>query len=407
MLKRYRYRAYPTGDQQQMLARSFGCSRVVFNDAIAARQTARAAGVKISDTDVQKQVVTEAKRTLERAWLGEVSSVVLVQACQDARRAYRNFFDSLAGKRKGRRIGAPRFRSRRDNRQSIRFTRNGFTVTRRGVRLAKIGDVKLEWSRELPSEPSSVSVIREADGRYYVSFVVDVAETPLPEAPTVVGVDLGLADLAAIARSDGVREKIAAPRHLRKVERRLARAQKALSRKQKGSSNRAKDRLRVARLHRRVRETRLDHHHKLAKRLIHENQVVAVEDLAVSGLARTWLAKSVHDAGWSILLRVLEEKAAQHGRQVIRIDRWTPSTRTCSHCGRIGEAKPLHIRQWTCDCGAHLDRDYNAAVNILDAAGLAESLNARGGDVRLALASAGPAETGTHRTDPDHPVEAA
>ncbi|MGO4205006.1 RNA-guided endonuclease InsQ/TnpB family protein [Rhodococcus sp. TAF43] len=158
-----------------MLARSFGCARVVFNDAIRARQDARTAGEKISDTEVQRRVVTLAKATPQRAWLGEVSSVVLVQACQDARRAYRNFFDSVAGKRKGRKVGAPRFRSRRDNRQSIRFTRNGFSVTARGVRLAKIGDVELAWSRSLPSEPSSVSVIEEPDGRYYVSFVVEVA----------------------------------------------------------------------------------------------------------------------------------------------------------------------------------------------------------------------------------------
>lgn len=142
-MKRYRYRAYPTGEQRQLLARSFGCARVVFNDAIAARQTAREAGVRISDTDVQKQVVTDAKKTPELVWLGEVSSVVLVQACQDARRAYRNFFDSLSGKRKGRKVGAPRFRSRRDGRQSIRFTRNGFGATCGGVRLAKIGDVPM------------------------------------------------------------------------------------------------------------------------------------------------------------------------------------------------------------------------------------------------------------------------
>ncbi len=160
-------------------------------------------------------------------------------------------------------------------------------------------------------------------------------------------------------------------------------------------------------LHRRVRETRLDHHHKFAKRLIHKNQVVAVEDLAVSGPARTRLAKSVHDAGWSILVRLLEEKASQCGRKVVKVDRWFPSTRTCSQCGAVGEAKPLHVRRWTCACGALLDRDYNAAVNILDAAGLAESLNARGGDVRLRLAAADPDETGTRRTDPTPTGEAA
>ncbi|MGO4205007.1 RNA-guided endonuclease InsQ/TnpB family protein [Rhodococcus sp. TAF43] len=223
----------------------------------------------------------------------------------------------------------------------------------------------------------------------------------------MAGIDLGLADLAVIICSDGHREKVAAPRHLRAAQRRLAREQRALARKEKGSSNRAKARVKVAAVHRKVRETRLDHHHKLALRLIHENQVVAVEDLAVVGLARTRLAKSVHDAGWSLLVRLLEEKAAQHGRRVVRISRFTPSTRTCSQCGAVGEAKALHIREWTCECGAHLDRDFNAAVNILDAAGLAESLNACGADVRHEVARAVRSDAGTHRTDPDHPVEAA
>ncbi len=390
-----------------MLSRSFGCARTVFNDAVRARQVAHTAGVKISDTDVQRRVVTIAKSTPERAWLAEVSSVVLVQACQDARRAYRNFFDSLSGKRRGRKIGAPRFRSRKNNRQSIRFTRTGFGVTDRGVRLAKIGDVKLAWSRELPSEPTSVTVLREPDGRFYVSFVVEVEQTPLPASPTVAGIDLGLTDLATIARSDGTREKIPNPRHLGAKQRRLSRAQKALSRKRKGSANRAKARVRVAVLHRKVRETRLDHHHKLALRLIRENQTVAVEDLAVAGMARTRLAKSVHDAGWSTLVRLLEEKAARYGRTVATIDRWFPSTRTCCVCGVVGDRQPLCVRQWVCVCGVVLDRDYNAAVNIIDAAGLAESLNACGGDVRLRLAGAVAGEAGTPRTDPTGHGEAA
>ncbi|WP_246097890.1 RNA-guided endonuclease InsQ/TnpB family protein [Rhodococcus spelaei] len=353
----------------------------------------------MTDTEVQRLVVTAAKSTPERAWLGEVASVALVQACQDARRAYRNFFDSLSGRRKGQRVGAPRFRSRKGNRQSIRLTRNGFTVTGRGVRLAKIGDVELAWSRGLPSAPSSATVVREADGRYYVSFVVETSATPLPPSTTVAGIDLGLTDLAAIVRSDGTREKIRAPRHLRGAERRLACGQKALARKEKGSKNRGKARRRVAVLHRKVRETRLDQHHKLAHRLVHDNQVIAVEDLAIAGLARTRLAKSVHDAGWSTLVRLLEEKSVRYGQTVVKVDRLFPSTRTCSICGSVGDKKSLSVREWVCPCGAHLDRDYNAGVNIADAAGLAESLNACGADVRLRLAGAVSIEPGTHRTD--------
>jgi putative transposase len=152
-----------------MLARTFGCARVVFNDALHVRDAAHNTGRQISDTEVQRQVITLAKTTPEREWLGEVASVALVQACQDARRAYRNWFDSMSGKRKGRKVGRPRFRSRKDQRQAIRLTRNGFGVTVKGVRVAKVGSVRLEWSRDLPSVPSSVTIIREADGRYYAA----------------------------------------------------------------------------------------------------------------------------------------------------------------------------------------------------------------------------------------------
>ena len=279
---RYRYRAYPTRDQQNMLARTFGCSRVVFNDALRARDAAHRAGEKISDTEVQRRVITVAKTTPEREWLGEVASVALVQACQDARRAFRNWFDSLSGKRKGRKVGHPRLRSRKDNRQSIRLTRNGFGVTARGIRVAKVGDVRLEWSRDLPSVPSSVTLIREADGRYYASFVVEVRDTPLPLSTNDVGVDLGLTSLAVLSTGDVIEN----PRHLRGKARALARAQRTLSRKQKGSNNRKKAVTRVAVVHRKVRETRLDGHHKLALRLIRDNQAVYVEDLAVSGLEK-------------------------------------------------------------------------------------------------------------------------
>jgi putative transposase len=396
---RYRYRAYPTPGQVQMLGRTFGCARVVFNDALGVRQEAYAAGEKVSDTEVQRRVVTLAKTTDERGWLGEVASVALVQACQDARRAYRNWFDSLSGKRKGRKVGHPRFRSRKDNRQSIRLTRNGFGVTARGVRIAKVGNVALEWSRPLPSVPSSVTVIREADGRYYASFVVEVADTPLPTSRHDVGIDLGLDRL--VSTSDG--EIVDNPRHLRRKARKLAGLQRALARKAKGSANRRKAVRRVAVAHRKVRETRLDQHHKLALRLVRDNQAVYIEDLAVSGLARTRLARSVHDAGWATLVRLIEEKATRCRRQVVKVGRWFPSSQLCSTCGHRDGPKPLDVRSWTCaECGAEHDRDVNAARNILAegrriAAGLAEIENACRGDVRRDPGLAVAGEAGTHR----------
>lgn len=277
-------------------------------------------------------------------------------------------------------VGAPRFRSRRDNRQAIRFTRNArFAVTDgRMLRLPKIGDVKLAWSRDLPSEPSSVTIVKDASGRYFASFVVVTTDEPLPELDTEVGIDLGLSTFAVL--SDGT--VIESPRFFRRAERRLRRAQQNLSRKQKGSRNRAKARIEVAKAHARVSDARRDWAHKHSTTLIRENQAIYVEDLCVTGLARTRLAKSVHDAGWGMFTRMLEEKAARYGRTFHKVDRWFPSSRTCSACGCVDGKKPLSVREWSCPCGIVHDRDRKAAVNIL-AAGRAERLNACGETVSL------------------------
>jgi putative transposase len=393
MQVRYRYRVYPGPGQQQALARMFGCARVVFNDCLRVRDACHAAGEKISDTEVQRRVVTLAKRTAERAWLAEVSSVALVQACQDARRAYRNWFDSLSGVRKDRRVGHPRFRTKH-GRQAIRLTRNGFTLHGDRLYVAKVGDLRVRWSRPLPSVPSSVTVIKEADGRYYASFVVQRDATPLPACDREIGMDVGLASL--VVTSDG--EAIANPRFLRIRERRLTRAQRTLSRKAKGSANREKARHRVAVLHRKVRETRLDHAHKTALRLVRDNQAVYAEDLAIAGLARTRLARSVHDASWAQLLRLIEEKARRYEREFRRIGRFEPTSQVCSACGVNDGPKPLSVRTWTCPaCGAVHDRDVNAARNIL-AAGRADRLNDCRGNVSPPLVVAVSGEAGTTRS---------
>ncbi|MFI9505099.1 RNA-guided endonuclease InsQ/TnpB family protein [Nocardia sp. NPDC052566] len=380
MQLRYNFRVYPTPGQQVGLARAFGCARVVFNDGLAARKTAFEQGLPpIPDAELSKRL-TLVKKTPERAWLSEVSSVVLQQALADLNTAYRNFFQSVTGKRRGARIALPRLRSRKDSRQSIRFTRNArFAVTTgRKLRLPKIGELKIAWSRELPSAPSSVTITKDSAGRYFASFVVVTSDQALPPTDAEVGIDLGLATFAVL--SDG--KTIASPRFLRQAERKLRKAQKALSRKDKGGKNRAKARVRVAKAHAKVADTRRDWAHKQSTTIIRDNQAVYVEDLCVKGLARTRLAKSVHDAGWGMFTRMLEEKAARYGRYFARVDRWFPSTRLCSVCGAISDEKPLHVREWTCTCGAVCDRDLNAAVNIL-AAGRAERLNACGGAVSL------------------------
>ena len=391
MQVRYRYRIYPSPGQQQALARVFGCARVVYNDCLRLRDACYAAGENISDTEVQRRVVTLAKLTPEREWLGEVASVALVQACRDARRAYKNWFDSLKGRRKGPKVRHPKPR-RKHGKQSIRLTRNGFALHGERLYVAKVGDIKVQWSRDLSSVPSSVTVIREPDGRYYASFVVERATLPLSACDREIGVDLGLNSL--IVTSDG--GAIPNPRFLRKASKRLRRAQRVLSRRQEGSANRARARHRVAVLHRKVRETRLDHAHKTALRLVRDNQAVYAEDLAVSGLMRTRLARSVSDAGWSQLMRCVEEKAAQYGRTFARIGRFEPTSQVCSACGVKDGPKPLIVREWACAaCGTVHDRDVNAAKNIL-ALGRRERLNACGAGVRPRLVAVG-AEAGTHR----------
>ena len=376
------------------LGKAFGCARVVYNEGLRARREAHAAGRPYM-TDVELSArLTAAKANPERAWLGEVSAVVLQQALADLNAAYRNYFASLNGERKGPKMAPPKFRSRKDHRQAVRFTANArFKVLPNGkLRLPKIGDVPVRWSRPLPSGPSSVTVIRDAAGRYFASFVIEAEPGTLPEAGPVIGIDLGLKHFAVL--SDG--RKIASPQFLRRAENKLRRAHQSLSRKEKGSQNREKARVKAARAHARVADARRDFHHQLSTALIRENQAVAVENLAVRGLARTRLAKSVHDAGWSGFVDMLEYKARLYGREFHRIGRFEPTSRTCSACGVKDGLKPLHVREWTCPaCGERLDRDVNAAVNVARAAGLA--VTACGAQVRPgALPPAQRSEAGTH-----------
>jgi putative transposase len=391
---RYNYRLYPSPGQRDALARAFGCARVVFNDGLRARQQARAAGRPyLTDAELSARL-TASKATPERAWLGKVSAVVLQQSLADLNTAYRNFFASVAGRRQGPKIQPPRFKSRKDRRQAVRFTANArFRVLANGkLRLPKIGDVPVRWSRSLPSAPSSVTVTMDAAGRYFASFVVQSGPDALPATEPVVGIDLGLTHFAVL--SDG--RKIGSPRFLRRAEHKLRRAQRALSRKEKGSRNRDKARVKVARAHARVADARREFHHQLSTALIRDNQAVAVEDLAVTGLARTRMAKSVHDAGWSAFVNMLEYKARLHGRAFRRIGRFEPTSQVCSACGVKDGPKTLHVRTWQCQgCGTWLDRDVNAAVNVAKAAGLAVS--ACGAQVRPGLALAQRGEPGTLR----------
>ncbi|GLV77335.1 RNA-guided endonuclease InsQ/TnpB family protein [Streptomyces hygroscopicus] len=398
MQLRYSFRLRPDAYQQKALAKAFGCSRVVFNDAVRAREDARRAGQPFPTAgQLSRKLITEAKRTPERSWLAEVSSVVLQQSLRDAESAYKNFFTSLKGERRGAKMGAPRFKSRKDARQSVRFTANArWSITGSGrLNLPKIGAVKVKWSRTLPATPTSVTVIKDAAGRFFASFVIDTDPAAdaarMPESDRTIGIDLGLTHFAVL--SDGT--KIDSPRFLRRAEKKLKKAHKELSRRQKGSKNRAKARLKVARAHARVADARREFHHQLSTKLISENQGIAVEDLTVAGLARTRLAKSVHDAGWSSFIGMLAYKAERYGRTLVKIGRFEPTTQTCSTCGVKDGPKPLNVREWTCGaCGTVHDRDHNAAINVKTAAGLAVS--ACGAPVRPGAIPAQREETGSH-----------
>ncbi|MCX5084679.1 RNA-guided endonuclease TnpB family protein [Streptomyces sp. NBC_00401] len=398
MQLRYAFRLYPELGQRLALGRAFGCARVVFNDAVRARKDAHAAGLPYPKAaELSQTLITCAKRTVERSWLGEVSSVVLQQSLRDVEAAYKAFFASLKGERKGARVGAPRFKSRKDWRQSIRFTANArWSITPTGrLNLPKIGEVRVKWSRTLPVVPSSVTVIKDSAGRYFASFVIDTDPAAdaarMPAAEQAIGIDLGLTHFAVL--SDGT--KIDSPRFLRRAEKKLKKTQRELSRKRKGSKNRAKARLKVARAHAQVADARKEFHHQLSTRLIRENQAIAVEDLPVKGLARTKLAKSVHDAGWSQFVTMLAYKAARYGRPLIKINRFEPTSQVCSTCGHHDGPKPLHVREWTCPvCGTRHDRDVNAAKNVKQAAGLAAS--ACGAKVRPEPVLAQREETGSH-----------
>jgi IS605 OrfB family transposase len=403
MRLRYRFRVQPTPAQREALAKAFGCARVVYNDGLRLREEAYMAGLPwVSDGNLVRLVTTEAKRTPQRAWLTEVSAVVLQQSVADLHRAYRNYFAALvevkAERAKGNkqaklRVHKPKPKRRRQD-QAIRFTANSrFRVLSNGrLRLPKVGDLRVRWSRELPSTPSSVTITLDGAGRYHASFVIQVQEAPVPSTPTQVGIDLGLTHFATLSTG----EKVANPRWLRQRQKALRRAQRSLSRRQKGSKNRDKQRRKVAKMHARVADARRDFHHQLSTRLIRENQTVVAEDLNVAGLGRSNLARSIHDAGWSSFVAMLEYKAALSGRRFVKINQWHPSSQLCSACGQQSGPKGLNalkVRTWTClACDTEHDRDVNAALNIL-AAG--QAVAACGPDVRPPARVAAGVEAGT------------
>ena len=360
MKLRYQYRIYPSKPQQTNLSRLFCCTRVVWNDALALVKSTPNGEKWPTSTELSKRCITQAKKTVERSWLSEVSSVPLQQSIIDLGTAFKNFFDSRKGKRKGKRVGFPRFK-KRSAAQSARFAKTAFSIKGSQVYLAKIGTVKTKWSRPLPSAPSSVTVIKDRQNHYYLCFVVE-AEPMMETAPNPsIGLDLGIKTFAFPSRG----EPIEGPNYT-KLDRKVRRAQRTLSRRQKGSKRRERARLRVAKLKAKIRNIRKDFLHKTTTRLIQENQILCFEDLNVSGMVKNHkLARAISQQGWRECRMMSEAKATMYGREVRIIDRWEPTSQYCSDCGYQWGKLDLSVRLVKClGCGAIHDRDGNAATNI-------------------------------------------
>jgi putative transposase len=376
----YRCRAYPDQAQQQALNRTFGCVRVVWNRTLATRQARWRLQGKTTSYAESDRALTAMKKDPELAFLNEVSCVPLQQALRHQHRALSAYF--------ARHARYPRFKSRR-SRQSAHYTRSAFTIRGGELRLAKTSTpLRFVWSWPdvdvTTLDPATVIISREPDERWYVTFTVDaITPVPLKESAQAIGIDLGVTDFAVT--SDG--DKIANPRHLERKARSLARYQRRLARCQNGSANRRKAAAKVARAHRKVRHARADFLHRASTRLVRTADLIVIEDLAVRNMVRNrHLARAISDCGWGEFRRQLEYKCQWYGRRVVVVDRWYPSSRTCSTCGHLLAELSLSTRHWSCpSCGARHDRDINAAKNIL-AAGRAVARgspgDACGADVR-------------------------
>ena len=352
--KGYKFRLYPTPEQEQYLARCFGCSRFVYNHFLRLITDAYAESkkhLKYSDT---AKLLTLLKKDEQYSWLTEVNSQSLQQTLKDLESAFVRFFKKLGS--------FPVFKKKR-NRQSFRIPQHWSIIPEGMLKLPKMQPIKMVQHREMEGMPSSVTISKTPTGKYYASILVEYDPKEAPLNGGKIGADLGLKDF--LITSEG--KKYSNPRFYKRALKRLKRLQRSLSRKVKGSSNRNKQRLLVAKAHEKVTNQRLDMQHKLSLQLTCDNQVVAVEDLPLKGMVKTHkLAQAISDAAWGQFLTMLEYKGRLYGCEICKLDRFFPSSKRCSKCGYIHENLTLDIREWTCpECGTHHDRDVNAATNIL------------------------------------------
>ena len=364
ILKAYKYRFEPTQEQVIQLSKEFGCARFVWNRALAEKEYAyQQWGVSLSSFDISRHI-TQYKKTEKYAWLNDSTATVLGQKLADLDKAMDNFFKGRAKFPKFKKKShAQSIRNQLDQRQIVKNYMPGELL-----RLPKLGELDIRWSQIPKGIPKMATVSKTASGKYFVSFACEVEQVLMPMTGKVVGIDVGIKDV--IVTSDGFHS--GAPKYTYYYQRKLKKAQRDLSRKTKGSNSWKKQRIVVAKIHEKIANSRKDFLHKVTTKLVQENDVICVEDLNVSGMMKNrCLSKAVADVGIFELNRQLDYKAAWYGKQVIKISRWFPSTKTCSACGTIKPMK-LSERVYECGCGLSLDRDLNAAINI-KTAGLAVS----------------------------------
>lgn len=354
-LRGFKYRFYPTSAQRLELAQTFGCTRFVYNWALALRTDSYYQdNISLSYTDTSN-ALTKLKKDPEKSWLKQVSAVPLQQGLRHLNTAFKNFF--------GGRTKYPRFK-KKAGRQSAHYAPNAFKWQDEKLILAKMSQpLKIRWSRRFAGEPKSVTISKDPSNRYFVSFLVEEELEQWQPATEEIGIDLGIKDV--IVASNGFAS--GNPKHYQKYQARLKTLQRRLARKKKGSDNRYKARLKLAKLHAKIADCRKDFLHKLSTKLVSENQAIYTETLAVKNMmANHKLAKAIADCGWGEFLRQLEYKAKWHGRKIGAIDRWFPSSKRCNPCGHVMDKLPLSVREWRCPkCNSLNLRDYNSSLNIL------------------------------------------